>query len=52
MWVQNTEGEGRIGEEKKAYDSVSSCKPYGGHTIRRLAGTSVGPISSQLYEPA
>ena len=54
-------GESHIGEEKEACIPVNNCKPYGGQPVQvswrkreelRLAESSMGPISSQLCEPA
>ena len=54
-------GGGQIGEEEEAYAPVNSCRPYGGQPVQaswrrrevlRLAESSMGPISIQLYEPA
>ena len=54
-------GGSQIGEEKKAYAPVNSCRPYGGQPVQvswrrpevlRLAESSMDPISIQLYEPA
>ena len=51
----------QTGEEKEAYVLVNSCRPYGGQPVQvswrrrevlRLAESSTGPISIQLYEPA